>query len=128
MITKGDKILVFFILITAFLIFAGFQVYSFAGSKTYVIIEQNGNMVQRVSLGKNNPKMHIRVPTELGENIVEIDGERVRMLTAHCADGDCVRQSFISKQGQVIVCLPNRIVIKIESDISVDDDIDAVSF
>ena len=44
------------------------------------------------------------------------------------SDEDCVRQGFISRSGQMIVCLPNRIVIKIESDKSAKDDVDAVSF
>ena len=51
-----------------------------------------------------------------GENIVEIDRDKVKMYYADCPDLDCVRQGWISRPGQMIVCLPNRIVIKIESD------------
>ncbi|HHV19863.1 MAG TPA: NusG domain II-containing protein [Thermoanaerobacterales bacterium] len=128
MITKGDKILIVSILLAALLIFTGFQVYGFADGKTYVLIEADGRIYQKVSLGEDGPNLKLTVPTAHGENIVEINGNKVRMLYADCPDEDCVRQGFISRSGQMIVCLPNRIVIKIESDKSAKDDVDAVSF
>lgn len=128
MITKGDKILIFSMLLAALLIFTGFQVYGFAGGKTYALIEVDGKLYQKVSLGEGGSNLKLTVPVTHGENIVEIDGNKVRMLYADCPDEDCVRQGFISRPGQMIVCLPNRMVIKIESDKSVKDDVDAVSF
>ncbi|NLZ54362.1 MAG: NusG domain II-containing protein, partial [Thermoanaerobacteraceae bacterium] len=68
------------------------------------------------------------VPVTTGENIVEIDRDRVRMLYAQCPDKDCMRQGFISRPGQMIVCLPNRMVIKIQSDKSTKEVVDEVTF
>ncbi|WP_422444549.1 NusG domain II-containing protein [Thermoanaerobacterium sp. DL9XJH110] len=116
MLTKGDRILIAFILLSAFLIFAGFHVYGFSGSKTYAIIEINGQPYQKISLGENGPRLRVKVPVPLGENIVEVDRNRVRMMYADCPDKDCVRQGWISRPGQMLVCLPNRMVVKIESD------------
>jgi hypothetical protein len=128
MITKGDKILIASILLVALLIFTGFQVYGFAGGKTYVLIEIDGKLYRKVSLGKDGPNLKITVPVTHGENTVEINRDKARMLYADCPDGDCVRQGFISRPGQMIVCLPNKMVIKIEGDKSTKDDVDAVSF
>ena len=128
MITKGDKILIVSILLVAFLIFTGFQVYGFADGKTYALIEVDGKLYQKVSLGEDGPKLKLTVPVDHGENIVEISRDKVRMLYADCPDEDYVRQSWVSRPGQMIVCLPNKMVIKIESDKSAKDDIDAVSF
>ena len=51
------------------------------------------------------------------------------MSDADCPDKDCVNQGWISRPGQMIVCLPNRLVIKIESDkLTQEEDVDAVSF
>lgn len=128
MITKGDKILIASILMAAFLIFIGFQVHGFAGGKTYVLIEVDGKLYQKVSLGEDGPNLKLTVPVANGENIVEINRDKVRMLYADCPDKDCVRQNWISRPGQMIVCLPNRMVIKIESKKSAKEDVDAVSF
>ncbi|NLZ53801.1 MAG: NusG domain II-containing protein, partial [Thermoanaerobacteraceae bacterium] len=62
MITKGDKILIFSVIVISFVIFAGFQVYGLAGGKTYVLIEINGKLYQRVSLGEDGPNLKISVP------------------------------------------------------------------
>ncbi|MDD4569375.1 MAG: NusG domain II-containing protein [Tepidanaerobacteraceae bacterium] len=129
MITRGDKTLIIFILLVALFIFVGFQVYGFTGGRTYAIIEVDGNPYQKVSLGEDGPQLKINVPVPYGENVVEIDRDKVRMFYADCPDGDCVRQGWISRPGQIIVCLPNRMVIKIESDDKLTQkDVDAVSF
>ncbi|HHX23082.1 MAG: NusG domain II-containing protein [Tepidanaerobacteraceae bacterium] len=128
MITKGDKVLIIFILLIAFLIFTGFHIYGFGEKKTYVLIEVDGKVQHKISLGDNGPKTKINVPVLYGENIVEIDRDKVKMYYADCPDLDCVRQGWISRPGQMIVCLPNRIVIKIESDEFIQKKVDAVSF
>jgi hypothetical protein len=47
------------------------------------------------------------------------------MIDADCPDKLCEKQGKISKNGQSIICLPNKIVIKINSD--TDTDVDARS-
>jgi len=128
MLTKGDKILFFCIILLSLIIFVAFQVYGFADGKTYVLIEANGKLYQKVSLGKDGPNLTIHVPVATGENIVEIDRDRVKMLYAQCPDQDCIRQGWISRPGQIIVCLPNKMVIKIQSDKYVSGDVDEVTF
>lgn len=128
MITKGDKILIFSIILISFVMFASFQVIGFAGGETYVLIEVNGKLYQKVSLGNDGPNLKIPVPVTAGENIVEIDRDRVRMLYAQCPDEDCIRQGWISRPGQIIVCLPNRMVIKIQSDKFTKEDVDEITF
>ncbi|HHW02032.1 MAG TPA: NusG domain II-containing protein [Thermoanaerobacterales bacterium] len=127
MVTKGDKILIVFILISAVLIFAGFQVYGFGRDKTYAVIEVNGQPYQKISLGQDGQKLQVKVPGLLGESIVEVDKDRVRMLYSPCPDKDCERQGWASRPGQLLVCLPNRVVVKIQGD-RAQNDLDAVSF
>ncbi|HRR92028.1 MAG TPA: NusG domain II-containing protein [bacterium] len=45
---------------------------------------------------------------------------KVRILSSPCPDKLCVKQGYISESGQVIICLPNRVVIKIEGRASFD--------
>lgn len=46
-------------------------------------------------------------------NTFEITGGRVRMISADCRGHDCVHEGSISKSGESIICLPNRVVLEI---------------
>ncbi|MDI3480499.1 MAG: hypothetical protein PWQ97_154 [Tepidanaerobacteraceae bacterium] len=128
MLTKGDKILIALIIVSAVLIFTGFQMYTFGGERTYAVIEINGRLFQKISLGKGGPILQLKVPGIMGESIVEINRDKVRMLYSPCPDKDCMHQGWISRPGQMIVCLPNRVVIKIQSESTPNDQLDGVSF
>ena len=47
------------------------------------------------------------------QNHVVIKDGSVRMSAANCRGQDCVHQHSISKSGETIVCLPNRVVLEI---------------
>lgn len=46
-------------------------------------------------------------------NLIEIDGDRIRIKEASCGDQICVRRGWASKNGETIVCLPHKLVIEI---------------
>lgn len=48
-------------------------------------------------------------------NILEIKEGKADITKASCPDGICVQHRAISKQSQSIVCLPNKVVVEIES-------------
>ena len=52
-------------------------------------------------------------------------GEGIRMVSADCPGGDCLRAGEIKKNGELIVCVPNRLVIRLVS--SQRPEVDAVS-
>ncbi|MBQ9014536.1 MAG: NusG domain II-containing protein [Firmicutes bacterium] len=47
------------------------------------------------------------------ENEFEIRDGTVRMLHANCHNHDCIQQGSISRTGETIVCLPNKVVLEI---------------
>jgi len=55
----------------------------------------------------------IMVKGKLGESIVKIKRGRVRMEESACPLKLCVKQGYISNQGEEIICVPNRVVIRI---------------
>lgn len=65
------------------------------------------------------------VDTKRGQNIFVVEDGKVKMKEADCPDGLCVKQGAISKTGETIVCLPNRVVIEIEG--GQENDLDGVS-
>ena len=56
----------------------------------------------------------ITVETSGNKNVIAVEQGRIRMLSADCPDGSCVRQGWISGGIFPIVCLPNRVVITLE--------------
>jgi hypothetical protein len=55
----------------------------------------------------------VRVPGPLGETVVEIADGAVRVISSPCPEKICIKTGRISKPGQWIACLPNRVFISI---------------
>ena len=47
-------------------------------------------------------------------NILRIAGGEAAVIEANCGDHTCVRTGAVSREGETIVCLPHRLVIRIE--------------
>ena len=72
-----------------------------------VSITIDGNLYASYSLSENE-----RVDIN-GSNILIIEEGKARMIDANCPDQLCVHQKAISKDGESIICLPNKIVVSI---------------
>lgn len=48
-------------------------------------------------------------------NVLEIKNGKAEISEASCPDGICVKHRAVNKQSQSIVCLPNKVVVEIES-------------
>jgi hypothetical protein len=57
------------------------------------------------------------------QNIIEIKGGKAYMLEASCPDQLCVDQNKISFDKESIICLPNKVVLTVISDVKSDTDI-----
>lgn len=75
-----------------------------------LIIQINGETIASYPLGED-----AEFEINDGTNRVKISDEKVRMVQADCPDQICVHHKAISKNHETIVCLPNKIVLTIES-------------
>ncbi|MCR5648605.1 MAG: NusG domain II-containing protein [Oscillospiraceae bacterium] len=48
-----------------------------------------------------------------GENLLVISGGKARVTESNCPNGVCVETGAVSSEGQLIVCLPHKVVIEI---------------
>lgn len=48
-----------------------------------------------------------------GTNRLEIKNGKARMIKADCPDSICIKQCRISRRGECITCLPNRVVVEV---------------
>lgn len=123
-LTKGDKLLILIVVIFSIisLIFVNKSVISY-GEK-YVSIQVDGKEIKKVIFDDSVVGKTIPIRTEYGYNLIEIGDEKVRVIEADCPDKLDVKQGYISKVGEIIVCLPNRLVIEIKganTEINIDD-------
>lgn len=58
-------------------------------------------------------------------NILVIKDDVADITSADCPDHLCVKQKAISKEGESIICLPNKVVVTVKSDTK--SDIDSIS-
>ena len=68
----------------------------------------------------------IMVETELGDNEIVIKDGMASCSYANCRDQVCVNQKEIDKLGEAIVCLPHKVIIKIEGN-AIKSEIDVVA-
>lgn len=61
-------------------------------------------------------KDHQEIPIQIAgkvTNTLKISNGQAKMVQADCPDKLCMHQRAISRQGETIVCLPNKIVVEV---------------
>jgi len=133
MIKKGDKVLYAAILITFAAIPLGlkmiFAADSHGGDPVLEIISAGG-VILREPLSAAGEAREIRLSEGGGSNTLSIEGGVVRMSSADCKGGDCVRTRPARAPGDSIVCLPHRLIVRVRDsdERKSDSGLDAVSY
>ncbi len=76
-----------------------------------VVITVDGQVVKTLKLDGHVEKLNIAGVG--GYNVVEIANKQVRVIESNCPDQLCVKQGWINRSPQQIICLPNRIVVRV---------------
>ena len=83
-----------------------------SGPRTAAIV-QDGAVIRRVDLDAVTETEDVTVPYGAHSNTIRIAPGEIRMLSADCPDQICVHQRNISKNGETIICLPNKVVVTV---------------
>ena len=110
-IKKGDIIFAGIILFLSVL-FLCMQFLLPKGSK--VLVTANGKKTE-YALSKDKT-IDIKDEKTKAYNRIQIKDGVVSMEEASCPDQICVHEKAISADGESIICLPNKIVVEVESD------------
>lgn len=108
---KKDIFLIGGILIIVLISFLINNIINLKGSSS-VEIYVNGELYEEVSITKDK---EIRIENNNGYNIVKIHDKGVEIIDASCPDKVCVHTGFIDKPSKSIVCIPNKVNIKIKT-------------
>lgn len=107
----GDFIVIVMILIVAVLFVVLF--YENNTNEKIAIISQNDIVLDRIELDKISERYVITYSGKY-PGIIEVNNGKIRFSHADCPDQVCVNTGWIDKPGQIAVCLPAGVIIKIE--------------
>ncbi len=111
---RNDFVLMLTVLLVAISLFFAFKLLN-NDNGNYVVITVDGNTYGSYSLEENRT---VEITDKAGKttNILKITDGKAKMIKASCPDLICVHQKEISLVNESIICLPNKVVIKIEGE------------
>jgi len=98
----GDVFIIIFFLLSVFFLPKN------QGEKVIISVDKSKNFVYPL-----NQNREIIVNGKLGTAKIVIGDGRVRILNSPCPLKICEKKGWISKKGDFIICVPNKVVIKI---------------
>ena len=106
------------ILIACALALAG-ALYAFSqlalGTKaSNVVVTVDGSEVLRRPLAMEDS--YVVEQADGSRNVIRVEGGAVYMQEANCRDGLCIRQGRMKNAAKTIVCLPHKLVVRLEGD------------
>ncbi|KUO77295.1 MAG: hypothetical protein APF77_19330 [Clostridia bacterium BRH_c25] len=123
---KGDLIIVF-ILVAA--VISWFGIYRLGESKDerQIVIETDGDVYKIIPLeeGMEQQEIHIELENDKYIDIV-VDESGAYVKDVICPDKVCQKTGLVSRVGQSIVCLPNKVVVYIDG--KAESEVDGVSY
>lgn len=107
---KNDVILICALLVVALL--AGSALLLFRGEGDTVSVKIDGEVVYEFSLTEDRT---LEIETDGGYNLLIIEDGKARVERASCPDGICSSHRPISRDGESIICLPNKVVVEVHA-------------
>ncbi|MBS5149549.1 MAG: NusG domain II-containing protein [Butyricicoccus pullicaecorum] len=86
-------------------------------------IRQENQVVQTIHLTEGY-RQTVTLTGSGVTNVIEIDGLQVRFAQSSCPDQVCVRAGALTRAGQMAVCLPTRVTVRI---LGADTQVDAIA-
>lgn len=81
-----------------------------SGPGETAIVEVNGHEVMKISLLENRD---YTVEGFRGKSSISVRDGQISMIDSDCPDKLCVKMGWISNNDTSVICLPNRVVIRI---------------
>lgn len=114
--TRMDKLIALVVVLIAGILF-GLRYLPVASEALRVEVTVAGDIVQTLNLDENENQI-IFIEVAGGRAGLEIKDKSVRLLEAageFCPRKICIQTGWIRRSGESIICLPNRMVIRLRS-------------
>lgn len=119
---KNDLLLLILLLVIGFLIPPGYRLFHRTAGNT-VTITINGELWRTLPLSTDTT---IEIPGRSGTNTLCIKNGQASITEADCPDKLCVHQVSIQHNGESLVCLPHKVIVKVTANAS-DRDLDGIA-
>lgn len=104
--------IIFISVLIALIMVAALGVLLFSRDGDTVIVTVDGQIYGEYSL---NTDRQVEIVNGEGYNLLVIEGGKAFVKSASCPDGICSSHRAVSKDGESIICLPNKVVIEIRA-------------
>lgn len=89
-----------------------------------LVVEQNGRVIYTAPL---QGERQIRLPGPLGETELVIHHGRACIVSSPCPLKVCIGMGEVARSGQVLACVPNQLLVRIEGAPAKDQEYDLLS-
>ena len=79
-------------------------------NKKIADIKLNGNIIRQIELSEDKTFV---IDSDNGSNVVDVKDGKIAIIEADCPDKVCVKTGAISNMGEIIACVPHKLVILI---------------
>jgi hypothetical protein len=115
MLKKADIVLIALLICASLL---PLFVFGKPTAAVYAEIRQDGKVLETIELTGHTGSREIPVTcTHDGKehhNLIRIENEKISIIEADCPDKTCVHTGAVSKAGEVIACLPHKLIIELK--------------
>ena len=85
-------------------------IFHIESNKKIADIKLNGNIIRQIELSEDKTFV---IDSENGSNVVNVKDGKIAIIEADCPDKVCVKTGAISNMGEIIACVPHKLVILI---------------
>ena len=85
-------------------------IFHIESNKKIADIKLNGNIIRQIELSEDKTFV---IDSENGSNVVDVKDGKIAIIEADCPDKVCVKTGAISNMGEIIACVPHKLVILI---------------
>lgn len=90
----------------------------------WLVVEQEGAVVYRAPLDQDR---RIVLPGPLGKTVVEIKDGHACVVDSPCPQKVCIGMGQIARSGEIVACVPNRLVLTVRGNDAEESKHDLVS-
>lgn len=113
---KGDLIAIAVVIVL--IVLSSFLFWKIVGTEegNRVVVYEDGKVIREIPLTEDTEF----VVEGLYTNKIAVRDGKAAVIESDCPGGDCMHSGWISESGRSIICLPNRVEVRIEDDSDVD--------
>lgn len=116
--TKTDKLIFWGVLSFSLLLLLFSNILFSRGGEKKAVIEVNGKVYASYRMQELKETKTLTIKTEYGNHIVKIGDKSICVEESDCKNQACLGE--IREKGEMLVCLPGRLVLKIVGEQEVD--------